>query len=237
MKVISIFTCIVFFFSASAFNANKKYHQTNAIGDSIVATYNYVNKYQTEGILLTLYKNHTYTFSVVIHMLHEMISKGTWGKNGNGFILNSAVQQKEIPITVILSDSTVESEYIKIEDVTNNTGAFLRTVEMMINYDTTKLCYPNIDNDCKIKKQELKSIRLKLENNTTSNWYPINSTVNYSNLKIVVNIDFNPDFYIFFKDKKFIKKGRKLYDSEHNTYFNKGGFKNKKSVRRERNYY
>jgi hypothetical protein len=236
MRVIIVLIFSAFSFSVNALNISA-YSRTEIASDSIYAIYNYISQYGTEAILLKLYKNKTYVFLVNSHFNRQQhFSKGSWERKGNYFILNSAIRQKEIPITIIQSNSGSESEYINIEDITNDAGAFLRTVEMMTNNDTSKFCYPNLDNNCKIKKRDLKSIQLKFENNTTSAWHTINTTEDFNSIKIVENIDFNPDFYIFFSDKKFMIQGQKLYDSERNTYFHKGPFKKLKS-RKEKNYY
>jgi hypothetical protein len=38
----------------------------------------------------------------------------------------------------------------------------------------------------------------------------------------MVDIDFIPEFYVFFKNKKFIKRWRKLYDPDLDVYYKKG---------------
>lgn len=228
--------CFAFLFLASSFTVKKRYVESKVINDSIIATYNYVNKYRTQSVLLKLYKDKSYTFSVWTHMQEEHFSNGTWERKGNSFILNSSIQQHEIPIVVTQSKSNSESEFIKIEDIYNKAGIYLRTIEIMTNYDTSKSCYPTVNDHCKIKRQDIKSIQLKLGDDNTSAWYPIKLNENNNTIKVVVDIDFVPEFYIFFKNKKFIKKGRKLCDVEYNTYFNKGPFKKWKK-RKRKNYY
>jgi len=227
MKLLMIVPCIVFFFSGSAFNVKKEYFEKAAINDSIVATYHFVNESQSESILLELYKNNTYTFSV--HGNHyDCYSKGTWDSKKRTIVLNSNIQKKEIPITITQSYTNSNSPYIQIDDIKNSTGFLFKDIEILINNDTLKSCYANVGTNCKIKKEDLKSIQIRLVGNTTSAWHPLVLDENNNTLKIMVDIDFIPEFYLFFKNKKFIKRGRKLYDPDLGVYYKKGSLKSVK---------
>jgi len=228
MKRIIIFSCIVFFFSSSACNVSKAGFETKAVKDSIVSTYNFVNESQTETILLNLYRDSTYDFAV--HGDHyDYYSKGTWEKKTRTIVLNSTVQKKEIPVTITQSYTKSGSPYIQIDDIKNSTGFLFKDIEILTNNDTSKSCLANVGSNCKIKKQDLKSIQIRLVGNTTSAWHPIDLAENNNTIKMVVNIDFIPEFYMFFKNKKFIKRGRKLYDPDLSVYYTRGGLKNVKT--------
>lgn len=227
MKLLIIFTCIIFFFSTSSFNVKKESFETKAINDSIVATYHFINESQSESILLELYKNSTYAFSV--HGDHyDYYSKGTWERKRRTIVVNSNVQKKEIPLTITQSYTKSSSPYIQIDDIKNSTGFLFKDIEILTNNDTSKSCYANVGTNCKIKMQDLKSIKIRLVGNTTSAWHPIELAENNNTIKIMVDIDFIPEFYMFFKNKKYIKKGRKLYDPDLGVYFKKGRLKDVK---------
>lgn len=227
MKRLIIFSCIVFLFASNACNVNKAGFETKAIKDSIVDTYNFVNEAQSEFIVLELFKNNSYAFSV--HGDHyDYYSKGTWEKKERTIVLNSNVQKKEIPITITQSYTKSTSPYIQIDDIKNSTGFLFKDIEILTNNDTSKSCYANVGTNCKIKKQDLKSIQIRLIGNTTSAWHPIELVENNNTIKMVVDIDFIPEFYMFFKNKKFIKRGRKLYDPDLSVYYKKGRLKDVK---------
>ena len=227
MKLLLILSCIVVFFSTSARNVNKAGFERESINDSIVATYHFVNEAQSESILLELHKNKTYAFSV--HGDHyDYYSKGTWERKGRTIVVNSSVQKKEIPVTITQSFTKSGSPYIQIDDIKNSTGFLFKDIEVLINNDTSKSCLANVGSNCKIKKQDLKSIQIRLIGNTTSAWHPIELTENNNTIKMVVDIDFIPEFYMFFKNKKFIKRGRNLYDPDLSVYYKKGRLKDVK---------
>jgi hypothetical protein len=216
-----IIPCIIFFFSGNALEIKKNCFQTETKKDSIVAVYHFINKAQKESIALELYKNNTYTFSV--HGDHyDYYSKGTWEKNKDTIVVNSFIQKKEIPITITQSYTKTNSPYIQIDDIKNSTAFLFKDIEILINKDSSKSCYANVGSNCKIKKEDLKSIKIRLVGNTTSAWHPIELAENNNTLKIMVDIDFIPEFYVFFKNKKFIKRWRKLYDPDLDVYYKKG---------------
>ena len=227
MKLLIIIPCIIFFFSGNSLDIKKNCLETEAINDSIVATYNFVNESQSESISLELYKNNTYAFSV--HGDHyDYYSKGTWDRKRRSIVLNSHVQKKEIPITIAQSYTKSNSPYIQIDDIKNSTNFLFKDIEILTNNDSSKSCYANVGTNCKIKKQDLKSIQIRLVGNTTSAWHPLVLDENNNTIKIMVDIDFIPEFYVFFKNKKFIKRGRKLYDPDLNVYYKKGSLKSVK---------
>ena len=227
MKLLLILSCIVVFFSTSACNVNKAGFERESINDSIVATYHFVNEAQSESILLELHKNKTYAFSV--HGDHyDYYSKGTWERKGRTIVVNSSVQKKEIPVTITQSFTKSGSPFIQIDDIKNSTGFLFKDIEVLINNDTSKSCLANVGSNCKIKKQDLKSIQIRLIGNTTSAWHPIELAENNNTIKMVVDIDFIPEFYMFFKNKKFIKRGRNLYDPDLSVYYKKGRLKDVK---------
>lgn len=228
MKLLIILSGIAFLFSSSACNVSKAGLETPPVNDSIVGIYNFLNEAQSESILLELHKNKTYAFSV--HGDHyDYYSKGTWEKKGKTIVVNSSVQKKEIPVTITQGYTKSSSPYIQIDDIKNSTGFLFKDIEILTNNDTSKSCYANVGTNCKIKKQDLKSIQIRLIGNTTSAWHPIALTENNNTIKMVVNIDFIPEFYMFFKNKKFIKRGKKLYDPDLNVHYIKGGAKQLKS--------
>ena len=227
MKLILILSYIVFLFSSTACNVNKAGFENQAIKDSIVGIYNFVNEAQSESILLELHKNKTYAFSV--HGDHyDYYSKGTWEKKGRTIVVNSNVQKEEIPVTITQGYTKSSSPYIQIDDIKNSTGFLFKDIEVLINNDTSKSCLANVGSNCKIKKQDLKSIQIRLIGNTTSAWHPIELAENNNTIKMVVDIDFIPEFYMFFKNKKFIKRGRNLYDPDLSVYYKKGRLKDVK---------
>ena len=216
-----IIPCIVFFFSGNSLDIKKDFFETAAKKDSIFAVYHFLNNTQTESIILKLYKNNTYAFAV--HGNHyDYYSKGTWQKNKGTIVVNSFIQKKEIPVTITQSYTKSGSPYIQIDDIKNSTGFLFKDIEVLTNYDTSKSCYANVGSNCKLKKQDLKAIQIRLIGNTTSAWHPIELAENNNTIKMVVDIDFIPEFYMFFKNKKFIKKGRKLYDPDLGVYYKKG---------------
>lgn len=221
MKQLIVLSCIVFFFLSSACNVNKAGFESKAVKDSIAATYSFVNEAQAQTILLNLYRDSTY--DLALHGDHyDHYSKGTWEKKGRAIVVNSMVQKKEIPITITQSFTKSGFPYIQIDDIKNSTGFLFKDIEILINNDSSKSCYANVGNNCKIKKEDLKSIQIRLIGNTTSAWHPIKLAENNNTLKITVNIDFIPEFYMFFKNKKYTKKRGKLYDPDLGVYFKKG---------------
>jgi len=222
MKRLIIIPCVVFFFSSSAFNAAK----ADAKKDSIYATYHFINAAQADTLLVYFYKNKTYKLSV--HGDHyDYYSKGTWSKRGRTILVTSNVQKKEIPITITQSRSNSNSPYVQIDDIKNSTNFLFKDIEILINNnDSAKSCLANVGSNCKIKKEDLKSIKIRLVGNTTSAWHPVELTGNNNTLKISVDIDFIPEFYFFYKDKKFMKRGRKLYDPDMSVSYTKGGLEN-----------
>lgn len=225
MKLLLVASCIVFLFSNSSCTVSKGGSQEETTSDSTV--YSFVNEAESETILLKLYKNHTYTFAA--HGDHyDHSSKGTWAKKGGTIVVNSTVQKKQIPITITQGYTKSSSPYIQIDDIKNSEGFLFKDIEILTNNDTSKSCYANLGSNCKIKKQDLKSIQIRLIGNTTSAWYPIALAENNNTLKMVVDIDFIPEFYLFFKNKKFIKKGGKLYDPDISVYYKKGGLEDLK---------
>jgi hypothetical protein len=221
MKQLKIITCIVFFFTANAFNAAE----AAPVKDSIYATYHYINESQADTLLVHFYKNKTYKLSV--HGDHyDYYSKGTWTKKGRNIVVSSNVQKKEIPITITQSHTNNASPYIQIDDIRNSTNFLFKDIEILINNnDSAKSCLANVGSNCKIKKEDLKSIRIRLVGNTTSAWHPVELTGKNNTLKIVVDIDFIPEFYLFYSNKKFVKKWGKLYDPDMNVNYTKGDVK------------
>lgn len=227
MKLLIIIPCILFFFTGNAIDRKKNYFETTSKNDSIVAVYHFKNDVQNELIVLELYRNNTYAFSV--HGNHyDFYSKGTWQKNKRTIVVNSFVQKKEIPITITQSYTKSNSPYIQIEDIKNSTSFLFKDIEVLTNYDSSKSCYANVGSNCKLKKQDVKSIQIRLIGNTTSAWHPITFADNNNTLKIAVDIDFIPEFYVFFENKVFKKKGRKLYDPDLEVYYKKGRLKSEK---------
>jgi hypothetical protein len=137
-------------------------------------------------------------------------------------MVNSNIQKKEIPITIKQSHTNSGSAYIQIDDIKNSTGFLFKDIEILINNDSTKSCLANVGTNCKIKKEDLKSLKIRLVGNTTSAWQPVELTGNNNTLTISVDIDFIPEFYLFYKDKKFIKKWGKLYDPDMSVNYKKG---------------
>jgi hypothetical protein len=217
-----IIPCIVFFFSGNAFDVKNKFLITEPENDSIFATWHFVNEADANTILLKLYKNKTYDYAV--HGDHyDYYSKGTWEKKGRNIVVNSLVQKKAIPVTITQSHIKSASPYIEIADIKNSTGFLFKDIEILINNDSSKSCYANVGTNCKIKKDDLKSIQIRLIGNTTSAWHPVELTGNNNALKITVDIDFIPEFYVFFANKKFRKKWGKLHDPDLHVDFKKGG--------------
>lgn len=227
MKPYVIISCFFLFISASSFKATNDFFETKAKKDSIVATYHFVNGAQAQTIVMHLYKDKTY--SLAVHGDHyDYYSKGTWQKKGRTYVVNSNVQKKEIPITITQSYTKSSSPYIQIEDIKNSTGFLFKDIEILTNYDSTKACLANVGSNCKIKKEDLKSIQIRLVGNTTSAWHPVVLADNSNTIKISVDINFIPEFYFFYKDKKFMKKGKKLYDPDMNVYYEKGDMEKEK---------
>lgn len=220
MKQFKIITCIVLLFIAGACNTAK----AGVNKDTIYATYHFVNEAQAEKIIVHFYKNKTYDYAV--HGAHyDYYSKGTWKKKGRNIVVNSDVQKKNIPLTITQSHTNNGSPYIQIDDIKNSANFLFKDIEILINNDSSKSCLANVGTNCKIKKEDLKSIQVRLVGNTTSAWYPIELTDKNNTLKIVVNIDFIPEFYLFYNNKKFVKKWGKLYDPDMGVNYEKGGFK------------
>lgn len=215
MKPLMMIPCIALLFAGSLKAAAKK--------DSIYATYHFINEAQADTLLVYFYKNKTYKLSV--HGDHyDYYSKGTWMKKGRNIFVTSSVQKKEIPLTITQSHTKSASPYIQIDDIKNSTNFLFKDIEILINNnDSAKSCLANVGSNCKIKKEDLKSIKIRLVGNTTSAWHPVELTGNNNTLKISVDIDFIPEFYFFYKDKKFMRRGRKLYDPDMSVSYTKGG--------------
>jgi hypothetical protein len=210
----NIIFAILSFVLFCSFTSNHKHRsipvcKSIILGDSIYAKYVFVSHSDEGSITLVLKKNNTYSYTLDNH-LESFFSSGNWIIRKGALILNSFIQKDNLPVTIKEKKLISSSEFLEIDWVKNLNSDVVKDAQILINGDTSNTCMPVFKNDCRIKREGLTSILIRLSNNIISKWQNIKSTSS-TNIEITVNITFPLSTYIFFNKEKFIILGEKLY--------------------------
>jgi hypothetical protein len=178
------------------------------IEQAIIGNYQYLSSDKLSGQSLELGSDHTFKFYSGGD-LSTYHSDGKWILKKDTLILVSTIQKDDIPVQV--KEEVIDSikDYIVFNWVNNaDNDAMIATLSF--NGDTSSICDPLIDYNCKMKIGSVDSILLKLGNNAVSKWYKVRNR-NLNKIKITVPVHDVLAKYLFLEGERFLFRNGNLY--------------------------
>jgi len=156
--------------------------------------------------ILTLFKNGNYEYFEA-DLPQSYYSAGKWKLKNKNLILNSDLQQNEVPIKIeYLTDSSVNkiTKIGEIQDPKYNSWAFSH---VLINNDST-ICFP-ASLYCKGSYTKIDSIKVLFGDRMSSKWIKVKDD-SFQKLQLILDIDENIMAYIPMCNKYFAIKGNSI---------------------------
>lgn len=182
--------------------------KSNKVAD-ISGKYNYVATDSLSGMTLNINKDGSFSYSVETDV-STMHTSGRWSLIKDTLIINSSIDQKNIPISI--KEEAVDSigTNVRIELPYNLDGEAMDDAAFNFNNDTTQACIPFWNPSCNIKIGSIHSLRLELSNGVSSKWITLkNKKANH--LMVTVNIHGTLGSYLFLTNEKYLYRDGKLY--------------------------
>lgn len=174
--------------------------------DRVSKKYVYSDRVDGE-ILLVLFRNHRYRYSVNASV-RDAFSSGKWKVKDGRLFLRSEIQKDSVPIKM---------SYVKAEESVNRSpflvpenlkGEKIGDARIFINGDTSSYCFPYFDT-CIGSYESIKSIMVDFGNGYRSNWVKINNNPKVRIL-VTAKVYFSLNSFITFKRREYLISGDTL---------------------------
>ncbi|WP_118977022.1 hypothetical protein [Taibaiella koreensis] len=170
---------------------------------------------------LSLFKNGQYKYETGTH-LQIYHSYGVWKLKGDTVILNSSIDEENIPIMIKESKIDSLNESIVIALVKNLDGDIM-DASFKFNSDTTLVCDPLLQDGCLRKAGSIRNIKISFSSRASTKWYKIkNRKANL--IEVIANVHDVLSLYLFFRNEQFFLKNGNLF------YLLKDKTKNEKGI-------
>lgn len=204
-----IYTILIFSFSKVYGQDLKKVMLSkDEKKNSVVYKYSYSEKVAYGIIVLLLYANGTFNYSIN-SFNRNVISFGKWKLEKNLLILNSTISKNNLPIKIdYSSDTTSRTNNCKFNIIKNAEGKEVSDAFVLINNDTTR-CLPSYAS-CIGNYKTIDSIKILIENGITSKWIKLKSDINNLQIDITIEMNLLPSKYYVIENWKYKMNGNRL---------------------------
>ena len=170
----------------------------------IISKYEYLPKHIYHvATTLTLYKSSKYEY-YEDNIPQPFYSIGKWRMNKKNLILNSNLQQNEVPIKIkYIIDSSVDkiTKFSEVYDSKRNTYIY---AYVLVNNDST-ICNPSLL-FCKGSYIKIDSVKVLFGDRMCSKWIKVEDNP-FQRLQFIIDTDENVIAYIPMHNKIFVFKG------------------------------
>lgn len=175
---------------------------------SILAKYLYSEKGSYGFIILVLYTNGSFEYSVD-SFNQDVKSFGKWKIEHGILVLNSTIAKDNLPIRIAYSsDTSNRINECKFNIIKNSVGIEVSDAFVLINNDTTR-CLPSYAS-CYGRYTTIDSIKILTENGISSKWFKLTTDLAQSQIDITIEMNMLPSMYYVIENRKYKMVGNRL---------------------------